>query len=204
VELGEPVDEPVEEFGRGVGLAVPGRVQLGIVEAEVRGQVDDGAHPSDELGHQVLALAVGQSQKDEVEPVEHVGIRRRIGQSRVGGGQGRRVGGDHSPGVAPCRGHGHVECGMVGAQAEQLDAGIARRPDDSDLHGLALMDVPVVFLPADRRRCRFEEVTSICIKTHSFVYLCQKAGAGQQWERGDADRAKVGRADFGDVAGVGR
>ena len=36
--------------------------------------------------------------------------------------------------VAAGRGHHHVEIGVTGAQPQELDAGVARRPDHADLH----------------------------------------------------------------------
>ena len=68
----------VEQFGGHVGLAVPDRVEGRVGQAEVGGQVHDGAHPGDQLGDQVLGLPVGQGQEHQVEPVE----LRRLGRSR--------------------------------------------------------------------------------------------------------------------------
>ena len=103
----------------------------GSAQAEVGGQVDDDPDPVDQVGHQVLGLAVGQGQEHHVEAVEGGGVGRAVDEGGVGGGQRRGVGGHRLAGVAPGCGHRHLEIGVAGAQAQQLGAAVAGGADDS-------------------------------------------------------------------------
>ena len=87
VELGEPVHEPPEQVRGGVGLAVPGRIQGGVPESEVGGQIDDDPHLGLQLGDQVLGLPVREGHEHQVQAVELRRLGGCVGQVRVGGGQ---------------------------------------------------------------------------------------------------------------------
>ena len=82
-QLGQAVGQLAEQLGGGVGLAVPLRVERGVVQAEVGGQVDDPLHPRAQLGHQRLRRPVGQGQEAQVEPVDRR-RRRRCAKTRSG------------------------------------------------------------------------------------------------------------------------
>ena len=73
---GSPYTNSGEELGTLVRLVVPLRVQLGIGEPEVSGQVDDRADLLAELGDDPLRGTVRQREEDEVEPVARVGVVR--------------------------------------------------------------------------------------------------------------------------------
>ena len=132
-QLGEPVGEVAQPLGAGVGLAVPGRVQVGVLQPEVGGQVHDPAHPTVELGDQLLALAVGQGQEHEVEPVDRHRVPGLEGLVAVVGREVRVELGDGRTGLRGARGHGHVELRVGRGEPQQLRAGVPRRPDHTDL-----------------------------------------------------------------------
>ena len=96
-------------------LAVPLRVEGGVLEPEVGRQVDDAAHPLAQSGDELLGLAVGQGAEDQVEAIErgHVGVL--VDQAGVGGPQRWRVPADGLPGVGMGGGHPHLE-GRMGAE----------------------------------------------------------------------------------------
>ena len=53
-QLGQAVDELVEQRRGVVRFAVPGRVERGVVQPEVGGEVDDRAYPADEGRDELL------------------------------------------------------------------------------------------------------------------------------------------------------
>ena len=138
-QLGEPVGELGQELGGGVGLAVPLRVEVGVLEPEVGGQVDDVADLAQQIGHDRLAGAVGQPEEHEVEAGDGgrvVGVKREVG---VGGGQARVEVGDGGAGLGVAGGQPHLELGVGRGEPEQLGAGEPRRPDDADLDHPGIM-----------------------------------------------------------------
>ena len=73
-QLGQAVGEPVQQLRTGVGLAVPRRVERGVLEPEVGGEVHDVRHPLHERRHQRLGGAVRQATEDEVDAVEQIRV----------------------------------------------------------------------------------------------------------------------------------
>ena len=132
VQLGQPVHELRQELGTLVRLVVPLRVQLGIGQPEVSGQVDDRADLLAELGDDPLRGAVRQRQEDKVEPVARVGVVRREDEVRIGGREARVAGGGELARLALSGCDGDVEAAVQRAQAQQLCARVARGPDDPD------------------------------------------------------------------------
>ena len=65
-EFGQAEDEVVEQFGGSVRFAVPGRVQTGVVESEIGGEVDHVLHAAPEIGNHRLASTVRQTEEDEI------------------------------------------------------------------------------------------------------------------------------------------
>ena len=53
-ELGQAVHELAEQMGNGVGFAVPDGIELGVLQAEVGGQVDDPPHLAQDVGQERL------------------------------------------------------------------------------------------------------------------------------------------------------
>ena len=134
VALGQAVGG-LGEQGRLVVLeAVPLRVQRGVLEPVGRRQVDDAADPSDELRREGHRRLVREAEEHDVEPVDAVdgvvvgGRQLEVG---VGGGQRRVQRGGGRAGLRIGRRHRHVEARVAGQQAQQLGAGVARRPDDA-------------------------------------------------------------------------
>ncbi len=88
VEFGKSVDEPVQQIGGDVRFAVPGGIQGGVGQSEVGGQVHDGADRGDQVGHQMLGLAVGKGQEHQVQTVQ----LPRFGRAHSGDGDRPRPG----------------------------------------------------------------------------------------------------------------
>src|SRR3546814_16604316 len=78
-QLGQAVGEVAQELRRAVGVAVPLRVERGVAQAEVGGEVDAVADLADQLGHHRLARAVRQAEAHEVEPGAGLGVARQSG-----------------------------------------------------------------------------------------------------------------------------
>ena len=97
MQLRQAVDEVAQQLGGGVGLAVPGRVERGVLEAEVGGQVDDDADLGHQIGHQVLGLAMRQGHEHQVQAVQLRRVGRGVGEVGIGGSQGRGVVGHRLP-----------------------------------------------------------------------------------------------------------
>ena len=132
-QLGQAEDELTEQLGRGVLLAVPVRVQAGIVQPEVGSQVDDVAHIAAQVADHALRGAVGQGAEGQVATG---GRSRLVGHERsvaVGGRQARVQVGHGLPGHRLTRSHDRLQVGMGRADSQQLCAGEPRRPDDGDL-----------------------------------------------------------------------
>ncbi len=98
-------------------MPVPGRIQRGILQAEVSGEVHHHADMLFDVGHEVLRFPVRQGEEHDVETVE---VGRLCGPERegwIGGGQRWRVGADRLSGGRTGPGHHHLEFGVGGAQA---------------------------------------------------------------------------------------
>ena len=109
------------------------RVQAGVAQPEVGGQVDDAAHPAGELGHDVLRGTVGQAEEHEVEAVAGVGVVLLEGQVGIAARQARDRGRRRGvpAWVSPVATR-TSRCGVLGAEAQQLSPGVPRGADDAD------------------------------------------------------------------------
>ncbi len=107
-------------------------IQVGIVQAEVGGQVDDPLHLAPKLGHDALRGAVGQAEEAQVEALGRAGLVGGEDQVGIVGGQARVQVGHPGAGLGVARGQLDLQVGMAGAEPQQLGAGEARRPDDTD------------------------------------------------------------------------
>jgi hypothetical protein len=67
VQLGEAQDRLLEQVRRGVLLLVPGRVELGVVEAEVGAHVDHASPRLEPGGDPGRAHVVGEAGEDHVD-----------------------------------------------------------------------------------------------------------------------------------------
>ena len=115
-----------------VGLAVPGRVEGGVGEAEVGGQVDDGTDPVLQLGNVVLRRPVGQGEEDRVQPL---GLGRVVGvehEVRVGGAEARVQVTDTGAGLGVAGGPLDRQLGVSVGEPKQFGPGVPGRPDDAD------------------------------------------------------------------------
>ncbi len=170
VQLGEPVDEAVQELGGRVGLAVPGGVEGWIGQAEVGGQVHHGPDVGDEVGHQMLGLAVGQRQEDQIQTVQLPHLGRCVHERGIGGRQGGGVVGHGLAAVPSGRGHHHLQFGVTGTETEEFDPGVTGGSDDAHLHGFSLTLRSVVYGsgPAPRN-------ASICIYLHCYATTTGRA-----------------------------
>ena len=137
-QLGQPVDGLGEQLRCAVLLAVPLGVERSVPQAEVGGEVDDEAHPRPQLRDDPLGLPVGQAAEHQVESVEMGRVVVPVDQTRIGRGQRRRVGADGLAGMGMGRGHGDLELGVPGEQAQQLRPGVPRRPEDPCLHRMSI------------------------------------------------------------------
>ena len=117
VELGQAVGEAGQQLGGGVGLAVPGRVQLGVLEAEVGGEVDHPPHLLAQHRHEGLGRAVGQAAEHQVDPVEQRRVVAVEDQAGVGRGQARVQLGERGARLAVAGGEHDPQLGMGGAAA---------------------------------------------------------------------------------------
>ena len=116
-----------------MGLAVPRRVQRGVLQAEVGREVDDPADPAVEVAEQLLALAVGQGQEHEVEPVDRHRVPGLEDLVAVGRGEVRVQRGHRLAGLRIAGRDGDVEIRMGRGDPQQLRTGVARRADDAYL-----------------------------------------------------------------------
>ena len=107
-QLGDAEGGLVEELRVGMLGAVPGGVQGGVAKPEVGRQIDDDPDPLAQLRDQVLGRAVGQGEKDQVEPVGRVGVSRVEGHVGIGGGQARVEVRYPPAGLGVCGGEHHV------------------------------------------------------------------------------------------------
>ena len=138
---GKLLAEQLGDPGRGVGeqrrAAVFGPIPFGVEarvpQPEVRGQVDHGPYPFEQVGYQLLRRPVGQSQEDHVEPVSGRGVGVDEDQIRVARGEARIEVLYPAAGLAVRGGHYHLERRVAGGQPHQLGAGVSRRPKDPDL-----------------------------------------------------------------------
>ena len=119
-------------------LSVPGGVEGGVAQAEVRGQVDHQAHPTAQLGNDALGLTMRQGTEHEVESVEQRRVVLPVRQSRVCRGQRRGVGAHRLAGVRVGCGHGDLEGGMHREEAQQLRSRVPRGPDDPGFHRISI------------------------------------------------------------------
>ena len=87
-EFHQPVGESVQQFGRGMGLAVPALVLRGR-ESEIGAEVHHVADVIDDLGREALGGAVGHGQEDQIEPGHRRGIHRSVLEPGIGSGEGR-------------------------------------------------------------------------------------------------------------------
>jgi hypothetical protein len=137
-QLGQPVDGLSQQGGRAVVLAVPLRIEPGVLQPEIGGQVDDHPHPAPELGDDLLGLPVGQATENQVEAVEPSGVAVLVDQAGVRGRQGRGVGADRLAGMRVRRRHGDLEFRVARQEAEQLRPGVPRCSKDPCLHRMSI------------------------------------------------------------------
>ena len=114
-------------------LAVPLRVQGGVVQPEVGGQVDDVPDLAHQLGHDGLAGAVGQAEEHEVESGHLGAVVGGEDEVGVGGGQARVQVGGPGAGLGVAGGQHDLELGVAGGQPQQLRSGVPGRADDAHL-----------------------------------------------------------------------
>ena len=69
VQLDHPVREPTDQFGRGVGFAVPALVGVGG-QPEVGAEIDDVRDPFEDLRDEQLRRAVRERGEDDVEAAQ--------------------------------------------------------------------------------------------------------------------------------------
>ena len=132
VLLGQPVHRVGQQFRLVVLEPVERRVLRAVLQA-VRGrEVDDAADMADQLRRQRHARLVREPEEHQVESAGALDVERLEDQPGVGAGERRvqRRGWDARLRVAG--GVDHVEVGMLRGEAQQLGAGVARRPDDAD------------------------------------------------------------------------
>ncbi len=127
-QLGQAEREPVEQRRCGVRRAVPLLVRRGG-QPEVGAEVDDVPDASEQVGHETLRLAVRQREERDVDAVHHGGVPRLEDQSLIRGRQRRVQVGDRRAGVRRRDGPGRPELVVAREQAQQLGAGVPRRPD---------------------------------------------------------------------------
>ena len=129
VQFGQAVDEAGQPFRGRMGMAVPAFVQGRVLQAEVRGKVDNvpaqGNPPVDVL----LGLAVGQGQEEHIRGFQRVrvdelepGALAQVGMYLI----------HVVPRVLAGRRLLHFHMGVVQEQPQQFAAGVPRSPHDGD------------------------------------------------------------------------
>ena len=132
MKLGDPVHRRRQQLGPRVVEVVPARIVGGVVEAEVRPEVDDRLPAIEELVDPARNDAVGERQEDRLgivgDSIDDVQLA------------GREVGMDAREGIAlpvtpdePDDPDVRVER----KEADQLGADVARRTDDGNSYGIA-------------------------------------------------------------------
>ncbi len=131
-QLGQAVDEFVEELGAGVLGSVPLGVERLVVETEVGTEVDDVAGLAANPGNDAHADTVWEPAEHHVEPIDRlrgVCVEAAIAVRR---GQARVQVGDRLSGHTVAGRHLQIEVGVGGEQPQQFGAGVARCSDDAD------------------------------------------------------------------------
>ena len=119
--------------GRRVVLAVPLRVERGVLQAEVGGQVDDRADPPAQVGHERPATrrGAGRGTRGRGRRTASGRTGRRPGRRRRRPGSGRASATGVPAWVSPVA-SATSSSGWPAQQPQQLGAGVARRADDAD------------------------------------------------------------------------
>ena len=139
VHLRQAVDRFGEEVGTGVGHAVPLGEDRGILEPEIRGEVDDAHTLARELAGFLHRDAVRRREEHDVAGVE-AGVRRVDERQRVPAAQAREHLGDGRSGVLARRDDAHVDVRVLREEPEQFHSRVARAADDPDLdHGFLML-----------------------------------------------------------------
>ncbi len=106
---------------------------------------------AEDVGHQRLARSVGQSDEHAVDPVEQSEVPRLEHQVGIRRGETRVQVGCRGAGLAVAGGEGDVQSRVLGADAQQLGAGEARRSDDADPGGVTCHGTTLAHSHARRR-----------------------------------------------------
>src|ERR1700737_3899361 len=127
VQLGERVDEVVEQGGLRMLPAVPGRVAGAITQTEVRREVHDGGRQRLELVDLLAGLAVRQRHEQDIDRLQRFS---RL-ELQLGPPPQVRVNGVHelSPQALGCDLR-HFDLRMGKEETKQLSAGVTGPPDD--------------------------------------------------------------------------
>src|SRR4051812_13352696 len=89
MQFGNAVDEAAEQIARAVRLMIPVLIAGGVVETEIRAEIDEGNAARDDVSRKILRLAMGEGGEDQADPVERfmrvaLYCHVRIGQSEMG------------------------------------------------------------------------------------------------------------------------
>jgi len=128
VQLRDAVHEPAEVLGRLVGMAVPGRIVVGIPQAEIGAEVNDRLGQALQLPDPPHGAAVGQAEEQDVAGLEVVeagelepGLLAKVGMERV-----------DEVARAGFRGRlDDLDIRMAEQDPEGLASGVAGGPDDA-------------------------------------------------------------------------
>jgi hypothetical protein len=117
-QLGQAEGEVGQQLGGAVLVVVPGRVEPGVLQAEVGREVDDVLHPAPQLGHDGLRRAMGQPEEHEVEPIGHTRLVAVEPLVAIAPGERWVQVGDGVAGLAVAGRELDLEVGVLGAQPE--------------------------------------------------------------------------------------
>ena len=130
VKLGNTVDELPEQLGRLMGVLVPALVGRGIVEPEIRAEIDEREASVENAGREPLAVPMRKRGEDQVDIVKRVFaefLDRRLG---IGCGEMWMDGAKRLPGLAVAKQLRRAQC----ADARR-SAAAARRRHSPKLQG---------------------------------------------------------------------
>ena len=115
-----------------VRLAVPLRVQAGVFQPEVGGEIDDVFDLAPQLWHQLLRLAVGQPEEHDVETFRAAGVGGLEAPLPVGRREARVQVGDALPGLGIGGRQFEGQLGMPSDDPQQFCTRVAGCSDDPD------------------------------------------------------------------------
>ncbi|MNF91779.1 hypothetical protein D3C84_743940 [compost metagenome] len=133
VDFRQPVDRFVQQLWCTVRLAIPLGPFIGILQTEVCRQVDDLGASGQQLARQGMGDTVRGSEEHHVTGSQGLHVRHTEGQTVVVTAQVRVHIGNRQAGFGARGDHRHLGLWMLCQQTQQLDSGVTRAANDTDL-----------------------------------------------------------------------